>query len=536
MITQRYYLHFLIVFSMFFLCVYASPARAAITASGDVSPADLSTWTNAYDISIGGRLPISTATVDSGSDVNCFSVFLGETRGCTGELTVDGDGSTWSILDRCVVGNHGNGTLNITNGGVMGYNSRLTWGPIGSIGESDYSVGKVTVDGAGSKWSIAHLYVGFYGKGTLNITNGGEVSNTYPGWDNYIGYNMSSTGSMGMVTVDGTNSKWTNNSDLYVGYQGKGSLNITGGGAVSNTHGYVGVGSSLFGTMDMVTVDGTNSKWTNSSSLSIVSSYYGKGILNITGGGGVTATVVGNSSKSLLAMDVGNGSLLNVNNGSGTFSNGGQVRIMAGANATEGIAYTPISAGAWTGTGTYQAIGGTWDTTAHTFLASVVQQGLSGTQLTIDLADKQRLLVTDGQNALGASFAPTATPTMLDFTASVMSSQDLSGLLTLLDANQSVLSAWQITASGIYSADNPAYLSFDVGAGRSRNNVTVWHLDGGTWNKFDATDLTCNADFASFTATGFGGYALTVPEPGTLIMLASGLLSIFVYVRRRIIR
>ena len=38
-----------------------------------------------------------------------------------------------------------------------------------------------------------------------------------------------------MATVDGTGSKWTNSSSLYVGNSGSGTLNITGGGTVSNT-------------------------------------------------------------------------------------------------------------------------------------------------------------------------------------------------------------------------------------------------------------------------------------------------------------
>jgi hypothetical protein len=36
--------------------------------------------------------------------------------------------------------------------------------------------------------------------------------------------------------------------------------------------------------------------------------------------------------------------------------------------------------------------------------------------------------------------------------------------------------------------------------------------------------------------TGFSGYALTaVPEPGTFMLLACGLMSAFVYFRRRLI-
>ena len=56
----------------------------------------------------------------------------------------------------------------------------------------------------------------------LNIEAGGQVSNA----TGYLGY---SSGSSGTATVTGAGSKWTNNSYLYVGYSGKGTLSITDG-------------------------------------------------------------------------------------------------------------------------------------------------------------------------------------------------------------------------------------------------------------------------------------------------------------------
>jgi hypothetical protein len=261
----------------------------------------------------------------------------------------------------------------------------------------------------------------------------------------------------------------------------------------------------------------------------------GQGTLNISGGGSVTATSVSINSQSLLAIDVDNGSQLTVNNGTGTITNNGTVRILAGTGAAANVPYTPISAGTWSGTGIYQVIGGIWDSTAHTFTASAVQTGLSGTPITIDLKNIQRLLVTDG--GLGASFAPKKGHSLLNFTASAISGQPLTDLETILSSiNQTLLGDWQMTVNGGYTTGQPAYLSFDVGSGISRNDITVWQYDGTAWSQFDATDLTCNGGYASFTVTGFSDYALsTVPEPGTLILLASGLISTFVYVRRRLI-
>ncbi|MGD0516890.1 MAG: PEP-CTERM sorting domain-containing protein [Thermoguttaceae bacterium] len=572
MITQPYYLRFLIIFSTLFLCDHSASVIAAITASGDVNPSDPSTWTNATTPYI-GQISNGIVKVDAGSGILSNEAFIGYSSGRTGEVTVDGDGSTWTNSSQLVVGYYGNGTLKITGGGAVsdtevsissslksvgmvtvdGTNSKWTNSSIldvglygngtliitgggavsnttGYIGYFSSSVGTVTVDGTNSKWTNSfYLEVGFSNKGTLKITGGGTVSDTSAD----IGYSL---GSVGTATVDGIGSKWTNSSVLCVGWIGKGTLNITGGGTVSDTYGDIGFHSGS-GT---VMVDGNNSKWTNSSDLCV-----GNGMLHITGGGAVTAANTIINGKSLLAMDVGNGSLLTVNNGSGTITNSGTVRILAGAGATAGKAYTPISAGTWSGTGIYQAIGGKWNATDHTFTASFVQATFSTLMpITINLKDTQRVLAVlnstqygTGYGDLGVSFAPTTTDTLLDFNATPISGLPLTDLQTILNANnQTLLSGWQVTATGGYTTGDPAYLSFDVGAGRSANDITVWHYDGAAWSQYDTTDLTCNGGYASFTVTGFSGYALTaVPEPGTLILLASGFLIMLVYLQRRLI-
>ena len=65
----------------------------------------------------------------------------------------------------------------------------------------------VTVDGTGSVWSSYYeLYIGEAGNGTLDITGGGVVSNdsSYPGYITHVG---DEAGSVGYVTVDGAGSK-----------------------------------------------------------------------------------------------------------------------------------------------------------------------------------------------------------------------------------------------------------------------------------------------------------------------------------------
>ena len=183
----------------------------------------------------------------------------------TVNLSVNGSGSMGA-------GFGGGGTMSISDGIVI-KSTR------GYIGYKSGATGEVTVNGPGSTWTNrSNLIVGHEGSGVLNITGGSAVSNHY----GYIGYKSGSTGE---VTVDGTGSKWTNSSDLYVGGgpfgdSGSGVLNITGGGAVSNLYGYIGHESGATGE---VTVDGAGSTWTNTYNLYV--GRYGSGVLNITGGG-----------------------------------------------------------------------------------------------------------------------------------------------------------------------------------------------------------------------------------------------------------
>ncbi len=166
-----------------------------------------------------------TMSISDGMSIESTSGYIGFKTGSTGEVTVDGVDSTWIIRDQFFVGARGDGTLNITGGGTAS-NDR------GNIGYESGSTGIVTVDGADSTWTNrGYLNVGIYGDGTLNITNGGMVSNG-SGYNSHgaIGFY---SGSTSVVNIDGTDSTWTNGGDLYVGYNGNGTLEITDGALVS---------------------------------------------------------------------------------------------------------------------------------------------------------------------------------------------------------------------------------------------------------------------------------------------------------------
>ena len=268
----------------------------------------------------------------------------------------------------------------------------------------------------------------------------------------------------------------------------------------------------------------------------LVPAYYGT--LGIANGGTVTAQSVSINPVSMLTMDVGNGSLLNVNNNTGVITNAGTIRLVAGANAVAGQAYSPITAGTWSdSTGVYQAIGGTWDVANHVFVASAVASGVAGTAITIDPSSIQRALARDGnsEKVVEVSFLSSTTTSSINMTADVL--DDLVyGSLAAAAKGQSVLAGWQFAVSGDgYTAGTPVYLSMGVGAGHSSDDLTVWHYDGSTWARYAATDLAYDGAYANFTVTGFSGYAVTtlVPEPGPLALLVAAVISFFAFPRRR---
>ncbi len=558
--------------------------HAAIVISGDVDPDDPANWNNSTFGYVGY---FGTGTVEVNGGSNLYSSFsnIGTCSGSTGIVTVDGTGSTWANNLELHVGHQGSGTLKIANGadvtvggrtyvamfapstgainfdsgggtlttqtlfasptqltGTGTINTRGLVSDINLVFDSTHGLSQaLTLDSQSGQNITVNLTmsnpssngdigVGYKGNGTLRIQDGVMV-HSQEGW---IGWHSGSTGE---VTLNGTGSMWTNEWDLYLGYEGgNGTLNIIGGAAVSDLHGRIGYASD---SISVATVTGIGSTWLNSGFLLV--GKYGSGTLNISDSGVVTAINVSINSQSLLTIDVGNSSLLNVGNGSGTLTNNGVVRVIAGAGPIADATYSPISAGIWDGSGIYQAVGGTWNETTHEFTVSDVLSGNSGSQLTLDLAVTQRALIADGGEghtgwSLGASFLhKTGENTDLDFTATVITGETLDGLVALLDSGESVEGAWELIVAGDgYTEGDPAYLSFDVGAGYSRGDLQVWHFDGFDWTEFDAIDLTCNGDYASFTVTGFSGYAVSaVPEPGMFILLIAAALGLLIHARRK---
>ena len=117
----------------------------------------------------------------------------------SGSINPATDPGTWTGSTTAYVGYAANGTIAVNAG------SDLVSGPA-YLGWSSGTTGAVAVDGTGSAWvNIAQLWVGYNGTGTLTISNGAVVTN--PNQSSYVGYH---SGAAGTVNVDGSGSNWTN--------------------------------------------------------------------------------------------------------------------------------------------------------------------------------------------------------------------------------------------------------------------------------------------------------------------------------------
>lgn len=544
------------------MMVAEAPVQAAIITTGNVEQfsdlPDPTTWTSATTVFIGNTAD-GAVSVDAGTNAT-GKPRLGRTPGVTGTLTVDGVGSKWTngfvaggdeisnpgspggtgivnisnggqIIGGGVVGSTigGTGFLNITTGGVLS-------GGGGTVGGNSGSVGIASVDGAGSQWSAgtSGLNVGVRGNGLLKVTNGGVLS---AGWATVARYG----GAVGRVILDGPGSTVSLGTEgLSIGGNlpsiagtGSGLVTVSNGAALS-AQGESTIGVSP-GFAAKLMVSGTGSSAANTAALRIGDG--GGGRVSVTDGGTATASSITINNSSIMTVDLGAGSAVSVGGGSGTLTNDGAVRIAAKASAANGT-YTPISAGNWTGTGTVQALGGVYNAANHSVTVSNAATGQAGIATTIDRAVTQRMLLTDSTTGqqVGASFQATTTAAPLSLTASLMNSSQVSLLQSLLDPGQSVLSAWDFSATG-YTPGDPVYLSLQAGSGQKFYDLNLWHYNGSVWDRYLNTDLAYDGNFASFVATSFSGYAVSglapVPVPAAVWLFGSGLAAMVGVARRK---
>ncbi|MCP1403013.1 autotransporter outer membrane beta-barrel domain-containing protein [Achromobacter insolitus] len=268
----------------------ANPVSAqSVSSTGQVQPGSVQTpnWTVGSDLIVGDDLAGTLTISDGGSVLNDWA-FIGNFNGGVGSLTVSGrDGvgapSTWTSLGPVYIGaeSGSNGEVRILAGGWA--DSALA-----SIGVNNGSIGSVVVSGPGSSWNLATsngFMIGEGGNGTLQIDNGGAVHSGQA----LIGRGP---GSQGSVTVLGPTSVWDPFNNIYVGFEGLGELRVLEGATVrtvgSSAPGaaasiYIGNQAGGVGTVSVSSTTSNISTLRASDRIEIGSA--GTGTLNIAKGG-----------------------------------------------------------------------------------------------------------------------------------------------------------------------------------------------------------------------------------------------------------
>lgn len=347
--------------------VHANGTASSFTTTGPTYVGNFGTGT--LNIENGGLVSNSSAAIGGGAVttdtspagvVTSVTPTMGVGTVNVAGIHANGTRSTWTNTGALTIGNYGTGTLNVTDGGLVSN----TGGIIGNIAGSTGAATVSGVNGANrSTWTNSSLTVGASGAGTLSVTDGGLVT----GATGSVGTAASSTSTATVSGVNGTNrSTWTNSGSLSVGSAGTGTLNVLDGGLVTSGIGTLGNTAGSTGTATVSGVNGTDrSTWTSSGNLSV--GYNGTGVLNVTAGGQVTATgglmtSYGPTASSTMTVS-GAGSKVSTD-GIATIGNQGESRV----TVTDGGA---VSAGQWTivgnsGQGTVDIDnGGTWTSTSE---------------------------------------------------------------------------------------------------------------------------------------------------------------------------
>jgi len=293
---------------------------ADVSNAGEVNVDGVgSSWENSGTIAIGG-LGNGTLNITNQGSVETSEAVVGSANfpSSNGTVNVTGAGSSW-LISVLTVGQHGTGTLAITDGGTVSRNSSSL---SIIVGAADNSTGIATVDGLGSALENASLTVGLSGQGTLNVTNGGNVSTAN---DATLGLNL---GSSGNVVVSNVGSVWECSSVFVVGFSGIGDMHVLDGAKVKSKRTTIGLSELGEG---QITIDGVGSTWEYSDSqqsgqdiVALTVGGAGSGTLEITNGGqlrsvatsGFVLNEIGaNATGDGLVRVSGDGSLWDANGG-----------------------------------------------------------------------------------------------------------------------------------------------------------------------------------------------------------------------------
>lgn len=279
-------------------------------------------------VGVGGEGDVS---VLDGGTLDVSFIELGVKNGAKGALTIAGAGSQL-LGHQVIVGKQGVGELTLSDGGKF----RMDTFDKVIVGHDASGEGTINVDGVGSElyydmYGSSNIYVGYAGKGLMNVTNGAKAGAQQLS----IG---TTAGAYGELNLSGAGSVVTSGGVIVrVGEKGEGKVSITDGALLNgrSSGSYIGDG---FGGKGTALVSGNGSTW---KAATLIVGNNGEGQMDIIDGGSVEASLMrigarvnsqGNvlisgagSSIKVTGLDVGVDGVGNL-----TIANGAQVTSTGG--------------------------------------------------------------------------------------------------------------------------------------------------------------------------------------------------------------
>ncbi|CAM5762056.1 hypothetical protein LMIY3S_00345 [Labrys miyagiensis] len=475
-------------------------AGAQATSTGNVTVDGAGSSLSITTSILVGDLGAGSLTIDNGGTaiIGADGV-VANGAGAIGVVSVAGEGSTWTIGGDLTVGNDSgaSGQVGVSAGGTATIDGAL------NIATAAGSSGSVTVRGSGSTLSVqGQMAVGVAGTGSLTVEAGGQV-------DVAEGVTVGGAFGNGVLTVDGNGSQFHSGGALVIGSEGTGSLLVTNGGTVGADseitiadHGggsaVVSEAGSTLTTANLnIGGDATGTLTIESGGEAVAT----EGVtLGVGAGGDGSVTVTGEGSSltsdgSIVVGQAGSGNLAIA--GAGTVdSAGGVIGSVAGGSGSVTISGT---GSIWTDTGT-MVIGG-----AGSGAVDIVQGA------TLRSAGS---ILGDGASGVGSVQVSGAGSTWTAGGAIIVGNQGTGSL--------------NVTNAGVVIASGGTILAAQSGSSGTLNLTSLGELQtlaltGGSGNaqaNFDMGTLTALADNAAFIS-GFTGTQLDI-QAGTLTIDNAG--------------
>jgi T5SS/PEP-CTERM-associated repeat protein len=220
----------------------------------------------------------------------------------SGLVTFDLASGAYTLLDTVptsppvVIGDAPNLAPHVTvSGGLMS-------GRFVEVGYAPGAFGGLTVEGGGAGViANGQLHVGYEGFGTLDVTGGASVVSS-------IGVIALGSTAVGLGAIEGADSSWSTSSTLTVGKDGFGDLEIAGGATVSCGAAIVG---QQVGAVGEARVAGAGSSWTIVGPLDI--GFVGTGSVTVEDGAALSAMTfltLGAGATGFPATEFGDGTLV----------------------------------------------------------------------------------------------------------------------------------------------------------------------------------------------------------------------------------